>query len=157
MPKAIPAYNLHDFRALAKKRLPKGIFEYIDRGVEDEVALAENRAAFNRIKLRPHVLADVTGRSAATELCGNTWVKVSGQHRMSAQGYPWADMRPLVRGVVDARPDRVLWGSDWPHPNQYDEIQNDGDLIDAFAQWVPEEDLRRQILVKNPAGLYEFN
>ena len=70
MPKAIPAYNLHDFRDLAKKRLPKGIFEYIDRGVEDEVALAENRAAFNRIKLRPRVLVDVTGRSAATELFG---------------------------------------------------------------------------------------
>ena len=44
MPATIPAYNLHDFRTLAKKRLPKGIFEYIDRGVEDEVALAENRA-----------------------------------------------------------------------------------------------------------------
>ena len=57
---------------------------------------------------------------------GNCWVKISGQHRMSAQGYPWADMRPLVRGVVDARPDRVLWGSDWPHPNQYNEMQNDG-------------------------------
>lgn len=87
---------------------------------------------------------------------GNTWVKVSGQHRMSAQGYPWPDIRPLVRGVVDARPDRVLWGSDWPHPNQYDDMQNDGDLLDAFAQWVPEEHLRRQILVENPAALYEF-
>jgi 2-pyrone-4,6-dicarboxylate lactonase len=88
---------------------------------------------------------------------GNCWVKISGQHRMSAQGYPWSDMRPLVRGVIDARPDRVLWGSDWPHPNQYDEMQNDGDLLDAFAQWVPEEKLRRQILVDNPAALYEFN
>ena len=87
---------------------------------------------------------------------GNCWVKISGQHRMSTQGYPWADMRSLVRGVVDARPDRVLWGSDWPHPNQYDAMQNDGDLLDAFAQWVPEEGLRRQILVENPAALYGF-
>ena len=87
---------------------------------------------------------------------GNCWVKISGQHRMSNQGYPWSDMRPLVRGVIDARPDRVLWGSDWPHPNQYDEMQNDGDLLDAFAQWVPEENLRKQILVDNPAALYEF-
>ena len=83
-------------------------------------------------------------------------VNVSGRHRMSAQGTPWADMRRLVRGVVDARPDRVLWGSDWPHPNQYDEMQNDGDLLDAFAQWVPEDDLRRQVLVDNPVALYEF-
>ena len=88
---------------------------------------------------------------------GHCWVKISGQHRMSSEGYPWADMRALVRGVVDARPDRVLWGSDWPHPNQYDAMQNDGDLLDAFALWVPEEHLRRQILVDNPAALYEFN
>ena len=84
-------------------------------------------------------------------------VDVSGRHRISAQCTPWADMRPLVRAVVDARPDRVLWGSDWPHPNQYDEMQNDGDLLDAFAQWVPEEHLRQQILVENPAALYEFS
>ena len=51
---------------------------------------------------------------------------------------------------------RVLWGRDWPHPNQYDEMQNDGDLLDAFAQWVPEEHMRRHILVKNPAALYGF-
>ena len=84
---------------------------------------------------------------------GDTWVKVSGQHRMSAQGTPWADMQALVRGVVDARPDRMLRGSDWPHPNQYDGMQNDGDLLDAFAQWVPGEGLRRQVLVENPAAL----
>ncbi len=88
--------------------------------------------------------------------CGNTWVKVSGQHRMSAQDYPSAYMRPLVRGVVDAGPDRVLWDSDWPHTNQHDEMQNDGDLLDAFAQWVPAEGLRWQILVENPAVLYGF-
>lgn len=87
---------------------------------------------------------------------GNCWVKTSGQHRMSAQGYPWSDMRELVRAVVDLRPDRVLCGTDWPHPNQYDAMQNDGDLLDAFAQWVPEDALRRQILVTNPALLYEF-
>jgi predicted TIM-barrel fold metal-dependent hydrolase len=87
---------------------------------------------------------------------GNCWVKISGQHRMSRQDYPWADMRHLVRGVIEARPDRVLWGTDWPHPNQYDGMQNDGDLLDAFAQWVPEEALRKQVLVDNPQALYEF-
>lgn len=65
------AHNLHDFRQLAKKRLPKGIFEYIDRGAEDEVALKENRAAFDRIKMRPKVLVDVTQRRAATTLFDN--------------------------------------------------------------------------------------
>ena len=88
---------------------------------------------------------------------GNCWVKISGQHRMSYQSYPWEDMLPLVHGVIEARPDRVLWGSDWPHPNQFDEMQNDGDLLDAFAQWVPNLALRQQILVVNPSELYEFN
>jgi len=87
---------------------------------------------------------------------GDCWVKISGQHRMSAMDFPWTDMQQLVRAVVDVRPDRILWGTDWPHPNQYDGMQNDGDLLDAFAQWVPDEALRRQILVANPAVLYEF-
>jgi len=68
--KAIPAYNLHDLRALAKKRLPKAVFEYVDRGVEDEVALLENRNAFDRLKLLPRILEDLTGRSAASTLFG---------------------------------------------------------------------------------------
>ena len=76
---------------------------------------------------------------------------------MSSQSYPWEDMLPLINGVIEARPDRVLWGSDWPHPNQFDEMQNDGDLLDAFAQWVPNLALRQQILVENPSELYEFN
>ncbi len=63
-------HNLHDLREAARRRLPRGIFDYIDRGVEDEVALQENRAAFARVKLRPHVLRDVTGRTAATTLFG---------------------------------------------------------------------------------------
>ena len=64
------AHNLHDLRELARRRLPRGVFEYIDRGVEDEVALAENRAAFARVKLRPHALRDVAGRSSASTLFG---------------------------------------------------------------------------------------
>lgn len=64
------AHNLHDLRELARKRLPRGVFEYIDRGVEDEVALRENREAFARVKLRPYALRDVTGRTAASTLFG---------------------------------------------------------------------------------------
>jgi isopentenyl diphosphate isomerase/L-lactate dehydrogenase-like FMN-dependent dehydrogenase len=65
------AHNLHDLRELARRRLPHGIFEYIDRGVEDEVALRENRDAFARVKLRPYALRDVSGRSTATSLFGS--------------------------------------------------------------------------------------
>ena len=63
MPKAIPAYNLHDFRTLTKKRLPKGIFEYIDRGVEDEVALVENRRLHSNLNAARNIDYPVPRRS----------------------------------------------------------------------------------------------
>jgi len=88
---------------------------------------------------------------------GRCWVKVSALHRTSSEDAPWNDMRPLVEGVLEARPDRVVWGTDWPHVNQYDSMQNDGDLLDAFAHWVSDEHLREQVLVHNPAVLYRFN
>lgn len=64
------AYNLHDLRELARRRLPRGVFEFYDRGTEDEVALANNRAPFERIKLDPHLLVDVSRRSQAVTLFG---------------------------------------------------------------------------------------
>jgi len=63
-------YNIADLRAAARKRLPKGVFEFVDRGSEDEVALRNNRAGFERIKLRPRSLVDVSGRSTQTTLFG---------------------------------------------------------------------------------------
>ena len=63
-------YNIADMRAVAKKRLPKGVFEYIDRGAEDEVALADNREAFKRLKLRTRFLVDLTTRDMGIDLLG---------------------------------------------------------------------------------------
>ena len=65
------AYNIADLREMARRRLPKGIFEFVDRGSEDEVALRNNRAAFERIKLKPRTLVDVSGRSQEITLFGN--------------------------------------------------------------------------------------
>ncbi|HXC38954.1 MAG TPA: alpha-hydroxy-acid oxidizing protein, partial [Burkholderiales bacterium] len=65
-------YNIADLRALAKKRLPRGLFEYVDRGSEDERALANNREALARVKLRPRVLRDVGERQLQTMLFGKT-------------------------------------------------------------------------------------
>lgn len=64
------AYDISDLREMARKRLPKGIFEFMDRGNGDEVALANNRAAFERVKFNPHVLVDTSHRSLAIELFG---------------------------------------------------------------------------------------
>ena len=64
------AYNIADLREMARGRLPKGMFEFVDRGTEDEVALRNNRSAFERIKLRPRTLVDVSGRSQGIMLFG---------------------------------------------------------------------------------------
>ena len=63
-------YNISDLREIAKRRLPKGVFEYVDRGTEDEIALAENREAFKRIKLRTRFLTDLSKRDLGTEIFG---------------------------------------------------------------------------------------
>jgi 2-pyrone-4,6-dicarboxylate lactonase len=82
------------------------------------------------------------------------WIKISGLSRRSTEGYPWSDARPLVEALLALRPDRILWGSDWPHPNMYDHVPDDAELVDAFALWVPDVQLQRQILVDNPEKLY---
>ena len=83
------AHNLHDLQALARARLPRGVFEFIDRGVEDEVALQENRLAFQRIKLAPHVLVDVSGRSAACTLFGQPCAMPVAIAPTGAAGLVW--------------------------------------------------------------------
>jgi 2-pyrone-4,6-dicarboxylate lactonase len=81
------------------------------------------------------------------------WVKVSGPERISAAGHPFRDAVPFAAALAQAAPDRVLWGTDFPHPN-VKVMPNDGELLDFFAQAVPDESLRRRILVDNPTALY---
>ena len=64
------AYNIADLRRMALKRVPKGLFEFVDRGSEDEIALEDNRAAFRRLKLRTRFLVDLTDRDLGTDLFG---------------------------------------------------------------------------------------
>ena len=84
------------------------------------------------------------------------WVKLASWYRLSGQGPPYADMRPLAEALIAARPDRVLWGSNWPHPMFAGAMPNDGDLLDQFLQWAGDEATRKTILVDNPAKLYGF-
>lgn len=70
MSSKLGAYNIEDLRQMAKKRLPRGIFEYIDRGAEDEIALRHNREAYQSLKISNRVLKDVSHRSTATEIFG---------------------------------------------------------------------------------------
>jgi predicted TIM-barrel fold metal-dependent hydrolase len=81
------------------------------------------------------------------------WVKVSGPERISSAGKPFHDAIPFARALIAAAPDRVLWGTDFPHPN-VKVMPNDGELVDLFAMMVEDEPTRKTILVDNPARLY---
>lgn len=81
------------------------------------------------------------------------WVKVSGPERISAAGKPFHDAVPFAAALAKAAPDRVLWGTDFPHPN-VKTMPNDGELVDLFALTIPDEALRKRILVDNPTRLY---
>ena len=81
------------------------------------------------------------------------WVKVSGSERVSSTGRPFHDAMPYARALFAAAPDRVLWGTDYPHPN-VKEMPNDGEQVDLFARTFEDEVMRRKILVDNPDRLY---
>jgi D-galactarolactone isomerase len=88
---------------------------------------------------------------------GNAWVKLSGAYQDSKVGPPtYADTIPLAQAYVKAAPERMVWGSDWPHPTEKNK-PDDAVLFDLLAQWVPEEATRDRILVQNPAKLYDFS
>lgn len=84
------------------------------------------------------------------------WVKVSGSERSSAKPYPYPDAVPLARTLVETYPDRVLWGTDWPHPNFTGAPPDDGLLVDLLAEIAPSPALLQALLVDNPARFYRF-
>jgi predicted TIM-barrel fold metal-dependent hydrolase len=86
----------------------------------------------------------------------DVWVKFSSFYRVSSAGFPYDDMRPMAEATIQARPERVVWGTNWPHPIFEGPMPNDGDLVDLFARWVPDPKLQRRILVDNPETLYGF-
>ena len=99
---------------------------------------------------------------------GAVYVKISGAYRVSDNGPDFADVTPLAQALVAANPDRIVWGTDWPHPNSdhgrgkpLTEISppfpiDDGLLLNQLPKWVPEAAVRKKILVDNPARLYGF-
>jgi predicted TIM-barrel fold metal-dependent hydrolase len=94
----------------------------------------------------------------------HVWVKVSGADKICQTtvheylGLPFIEVIPYAQAVIAAAPERVIWGSDWPHSNNFapGHTPNDGDLIDLLAEFAPDERVRRKILVDNPAALYGF-
>ena len=88
---------------------------------------------------------------------GNVWAKLSSWYRLSDLGPPYDDMTPIAKALIDARADRIVWGTNWPHPIMWDDpMPNDGDLFDQFMDWAGDDATRHRILVDNPAVLYGF-
>lgn len=87
---------------------------------------------------------------------GRAWVKLTGPYRISSEALPYPDTVPFADALLRAAPQRVVWGSDWPHVMMKGSMPNDGDLCDVLATWIPDAALREQVLVDNPAVLYGF-
>lgn len=97
---------------------------------------------------------------------GKGYVKISGAYRASISAPDYPDVAPLARALITANPQRILWGSDWPHPDTHSGRKandvspllrvDDGHLLNLLATWAPDAALRNTILVDNPATLYGF-
>ncbi|WP_432730655.1 amidohydrolase family protein [Variovorax sp. W6] len=84
---------------------------------------------------------------------GRGWFKLSGPYRLAKDGN-YAKLRPLAQAIVDAVPDRVIWGSDWPHIPEGG--RDTGELLNLLGDWIPDAASRRKVLVDNPARLFGF-
>lgn len=84
----------------------------------------------------------------------NIWTKVSCPERLSRTGPDYADVAPFARTLVERFPDRVLWGTDWPHPNMKSHMPDDGVLVDVIPKIAAEPALQKALLVDNPMRLY---
>jgi 2-pyrone-4,6-dicarboxylate lactonase len=84
------------------------------------------------------------------------WVKISGSERISSSGPPFTDAVPFAQALIASAPERILWGTDWPHPNISRHMPNDGDLVDLIPLMMPDKATQQQVLVDNPHRLYQF-
>ena len=109
---------------------------------------------------RPDVSKDVNGPDfdgfvRLLEDNENMWAKVSCPDRLTISGPPtYDDVVPFARRVVETFPDRVLWGTDWPHPNLKSHMPDDGKLVDFITEIAVSGELKRKLLVDNPMRLY---
>ncbi len=111
-----------------------------------------------------------TGFAELLELvrAGQAYVKISAAYRVSKLPPDYADVAPFAKALIAANPDRVLWGTDWPHPNaltppgrKLTDVTpmlhiDDGRLLNELLTWAPDATIRKKILVDNPARLYGF-
>ena len=87
---------------------------------------------------------------------GAAWAKMTGPYRLTGTEMPYPDTDDFAFALVDAAPQRLVWGTDWPHVIVKTRMPNDGDIADLLGHWVPDVAVRNRILVDNAALLYGF-
>jgi predicted TIM-barrel fold metal-dependent hydrolase len=91
---------------------------------------------------------------------GKSWVKIAAVDKLSKQPYPFRDAAEIASKLVEAAPERVIWGTDWPHPDRrglrHGVVPDDSDLAALIPSYAPSAALQRKLLVDNPARLYGF-
>jgi predicted TIM-barrel fold metal-dependent hydrolase len=156
---------LAQLKALAQLIRPLGwhleFLMHVDEFPELDKLLADFPVdvVFGHLGYMRHGLGiDAPGFAALLRLLrgGRAWVKLTGPYRISGQALPYADVTPFAHALVDAAPQRIVWGSDWPHVMVKGAMPNDGDLCDLLANWVPDPVIRQKVLADNPARLYGF-
>jgi predicted TIM-barrel fold metal-dependent hydrolase len=103
---------------------------------------------------------DQLGFKTLLDLFGekHVWIKISGADRLMARGCRYEEIVPLARALIAKAPDRVIWGTDWPHSNIFEpgKTPNDGDLMNMMLDFAPDEATRNGVLADNPARLFGF-
>jgi predicted TIM-barrel fold metal-dependent hydrolase len=88
----------------------------------------------------------------------HVWLKISGTDRLLSRGARYKNVVPMAQALIERAPNRIVWGTDWPHSNLFEpgSVPNDGDLMSMMLDFAPDETVRRKILVDNPARLFGF-
>ncbi len=158
------APNRDSMKTVLERVKPLGWHLVIHVNAEDVITYAE---FFDAIAM--DIVVDHMGRIPATEGVGqqaykillermqrdNWWMKVCGSERIS-MGPPFYDAVPFAQGFIEIAPDRILWGTDYPHPNIKKHMPNDADLLDLVPLIARDKATQKKILVDNPARLYGF-
>jgi len=159
--------GLDDFKRLAPRLAARGWHAQVWVHAPDIPALQAELLASKLDLVFDHMGRMSTARGVADAgfqaLCrllaeGRAWVKVSGADRNTENGPPYDDVAPFVKALLVANPERLVWGTDWPHINYFDanDMPDDGVLLGRLAAWLQTDALLHQVLVANPAVLYGF-
>jgi len=158
--------DLEDMRRVVERVKPMGWHLVIHVDAPDLIEFEDLFASFDLPKVIDHmgrvptnggihqkpfqILLDFMRRD-------DFWVKVCGSERISQGGPPFYDAIPYAQSLIEVAPDRILWGTDWPHPNISKFMPNDGDLVDLVPLFARDQNLQQKVLVDNPARLYGFD